>query len=74
MLPIYSVQFIVLLACAGGFYKVAELEKKSGIIWFGLSSAVFVLTWMVFHWGFVGNLSAQSLMVGVYALARRKMP
>ncbi|HEX4792474.1 MAG TPA: hypothetical protein VH370_01715 [Humisphaera sp.] len=74
MLPIYSVQFILLLACAGTFYKVAKRERKSGIIWFGLSSAVFVLTWMVFHWSYVGNLSAQSLMVGVYALARNKLP
>ena len=63
-------QFIVLLVCASFFYKAAEFEDRSGILWAGASAGFFVLTWMVFHWGFVGDLAGQAaLFVGI-ALAR----
>ena len=31
--PIYSLDFVLLLICAVGYYKAAELENKTPMVW-----------------------------------------
>jgi hypothetical protein len=64
--PLYSFQFVFLLACAVFYYKAAELDKAPGLLWAGLSVLIYLLTWQVFHWGWVGCLAGQvSLLAGI---------
>jgi len=60
----YSFQFVMLLACAGFYYKAAEVEGSSGFLWAALSAGVFVLTWIILSWGWLGCLLGQ---VGLFA-------
>lgn len=68
--PFYSFQFVLLLGCAVLFYKAAELEGESEILWVGLSVGVFALTWFGMGWGFPGNLAGQALLFGGIAVYR----
>ncbi|MGD0651596.1 MAG: hypothetical protein ABSA97_10740 [Verrucomicrobiia bacterium] len=60
----YSLQFVVLLACAAFYYKAAQMEGSSGLLWSALSVVVFILTWIVLSWGWLGCLLSQ---VGLFA-------
>ena len=65
---LYSLPFFILLCCAAGYYKAAEIEKTSGILWAGMSVAVFVTTWFVLRWGIPGDLLGQvGLLAGITA-------
>jgi len=59
-----------MFSCAAAFYKAADLENVSGILWAALSIATYCLTWFLFGWSFPGNLLGQgALLIGI-ALAR----
>ena len=47
MNPFYTFEFWLLLACTFFYYKAAEMENSSGVLWAGLSVLVFVVTWIV---------------------------
>jgi hypothetical protein len=66
----YPFQLILLLACAAGFYKAADFENSSAILWSGLSLVVFCFTWFVIGWGIPGNLFGQLLLLGGITLGR----
>jgi hypothetical protein len=62
----YSLQFVMLLACAVFYYKAAEMEDSSGFLWSALSVGVFILTWIVLSWGWLGCLLGQvALFAGI---------
>ncbi len=62
----YSFQFVMLLACAAFYYKAAEMEDSSGLLWSALSVLVFILTWIVLSWGWLGCLLGQvGLFTGI---------
>jgi hypothetical protein len=62
----YSFQFVMLLACAAFYYTAAEMEDSSGILWSALSVGVFILTWIVLSWGWLGCLLGQvALFAGI---------
>ncbi|MGA2439427.1 MAG: hypothetical protein ABSH08_00585 [Tepidisphaeraceae bacterium] len=63
---LYSLPFVVLLCCAAAYYKAADIENTSGILWAGMSVAVFCITWFVFGWGIAGDLLGQvALLAGI---------
>jgi uncharacterized membrane-anchored protein len=69
--PLYSPQFVVLIACAIAFYKGAEVEGSlKPVVWMGVSTAMFFLTWMGLHCGLMGNLIGQAAVVGVVTVVR----
>jgi len=68
--PFYSFQFVFLLVCATSYYKIAELEDSSGIVWAGMSVGVYMLTWRWLGWGYAGNLFAQAVLFGGITLWR----
>jgi len=68
--PIYSLDFVLLLICAVGYYKAAELENKTPMVWAGMSVGVFLITWRLFRWGIPGNLLGQVLLLAGITLGR----
>ena len=63
---LYSFEFVLFLACAGFFYKAAEFEDESAFLWTVLSVSIFIVTWIVFSWGWLGCLFGQlGLFVGI---------
>lgn len=60
---IYSLQFVALLVFAGAYYKAADIENASGILWAGMSVTIFLITWLFFHWGFPGIFFGQFLLL-----------
>jgi hypothetical protein len=68
--PFYSFQTLLLIVCAVAYYRAAEVENASGILWAALSVIVFLITWLLFGWGFVGNLLGQVGLLGGIAAAR----
>jgi hypothetical protein len=68
--PIYSVAFVVALVCAAAFYKAAEVEDRPPLVWAGLSAFVFYITWQILHWGLLGDLFGQGLLLAGITLMR----
>ena len=63
---LYSFSFVVLVVCAFVFYKAAELDKASRLLWTTLSAVTFLFTWLIFQWGWIGCLTGQLLLfVGI---------
>lgn len=63
---LYSLPFIVLICCAAAYYKAADIENTSGILWAGMSVVVFCITWFVIGWGIPGDLLGQvALLAGI---------
>jgi hypothetical protein len=62
----YSLQFVMLVACAVFYYRAAVMEDSSGFLWSALSVLVFLLTWIVLSWGWLGCLLGQvALFAGI---------
>jgi hypothetical protein len=71
----YSYQFVMLLACATFYYKAAEMEGSSGFLWSVLSVLIFILTWIVLTWGWLGCLLGQAgLFVGITVVRVLRKP
>jgi hypothetical protein len=45
-------------------------KNASGILWAALSVVVFLITWFLLGWGFVGNLLGQVALLGGIAVVR----
>jgi hypothetical protein len=62
--PLYSIEFLLLLCFAAGYYKAADIENASGILWAGLSALIFFTTWRLLGWGLFGDLIGQAALLG----------
>lgn len=65
---LYSFEFVLLLACAAFYYKAAEIEDSYPVLWAALSILIFLITWLVFHWGLLGCLGGQLLYLAAITL------
>ncbi len=64
--PLYSVEFVLLIVALVFYYKVADIEDAPRWLWMGLSAGVYLFTWQVLHWGFIGCLLGQvGLFLGI---------
>ena len=74
--PVYSFEFVVLLAAAVLYYKAAELEKLDHpMLWAGLSIAVSMFTWRFLSWGVIGCIGGQVVLaigIGVSRVLRSR--
>ncbi len=52
------------------YYRLAILEKASGILWSGLSIAVTLFSWLVLGWSLIGIIAGQVALFVVIWLAR----
>jgi hypothetical protein len=68
--PLYSFQIFVLLGCALAYYRAADVEKESTVLWSGASAIVYLATWCFLGWGLLGNLAGQAGLLGVIVAAR----
>ncbi len=62
-MTLYDPKLVLLLACAALFYTAGEMEKSSGVVWAGLSVVVFVVTWIVLGWSWLGCIGGQVAVV-----------
>jgi hypothetical protein len=62
-MPFYSFNFILLVVCAGFFYRAGEFERRSGLTWAGLSILISLAMWILLRGGFFSVLFGQ---VGLY--------
>lgn len=63
-------QVVLLLICAVTYWRLAEMEKIPGWIWGATSAVAYLLTWRILHYGVLGNLLGQALLLIVIGLAR----
>ena len=61
--PLYSIDFVILVICAIVWFKAAALERRPPWIWTGLSVFVYVFTWLWLHWGIIGCIFGQAMLV-----------
>jgi hypothetical protein len=77
MLPIYSINFVLLLAAAGFFYRAGEFEGEGGygLRWAGLSILTSLVLWGWLHGGLMALLLGQvGLFAGITYYRWRKKP
>jgi len=56
---------ILIVACFGAFfYRAAEFENESGLLWCGLSLLISIAAMFFLHWGLLGVVLGQ---VGLFA-------
>jgi hypothetical protein len=56
--------FLLIAVFAAFFYRAAEFENESGVIWCGLSIVISLAILFYFHWGWLGVVLGQ---VGLFA-------
>ena len=69
-LRLYSFQFLVLLLCAAFYFRAAELEDASGLLWAGLSILVSLVTWVFLSWGLLACLGGQLGLLAAITLLK----
>ncbi|MGA2800865.1 MAG: hypothetical protein ABSE97_00610 [Verrucomicrobiota bacterium] len=63
-MPYFAILLIVVFAVF--FYRAAEFEDESSLIWCGLSILISVATLFFLHWGWLGTILGQvGLFVGI---------
>jgi hypothetical protein len=55
---------LLIAVCGAFFYRAAEIENASGLLWCGLSVLISVASMFVLHWGLLGVVLGQ---VGLFA-------
>jgi hypothetical protein len=63
-MPYLAILMVVMFAVF--FYRVAEMENESGLLWCGLSVVISLATLFLFHCGWLGIALGQvGLFVGI---------
>jgi hypothetical protein len=67
---------ILIIGYFGAFYyRAAQFENESALIWCGLSVLISVLTIFWLHWGLLGMISGQAgLFIGFTLFRLRQKP
>ncbi len=61
-----GIELIMMVACAVFYYRAAEMEHASGLLWAGSSVGLWLGAAYVLHWGLLGCLATQvALFVGM---------
>jgi hypothetical protein len=61
-MPYFAILMIAVFAAF--YYRAAEFENESRLLWCGLSIAISLATLFYFHWGLLGTVLGQ---VGLFA-------
>jgi hypothetical protein len=65
-MPYFAI--LVIAAGAAFYYRAAEFENESRLLWCGLSIVISLVTLFWLHWGWLGALLGQfGLFVGITA-------
>jgi hypothetical protein len=72
-MPYWSI--LICIAFAIFFYRVAEAEDESVLIWCGLSVVISVAAFFWWHWGWLGcSLGQVGLFVGITVVRMFRKP
>jgi hypothetical protein len=72
-MPYLPILMIVMFAVF--FYRAAEMENESGLLWCGLSLVVSLATLFLFHCGWLGIVLGQAgLFVGITIFRMTQKP
>src|SRR5258708_7358210 len=75
MMGLYSFSTIVIIASAIFYYRAAQFEGKSGLLWVTLSVLISIATWKWLGWGMAGIFFGQvALFVGITLLRSNHQP
>ena len=56
-MPYFAILLIAVFAAF--FYRAAEFENESRLLWCGLSIVISIATLLFFHWGWLGTVLGQ---------------
>ena len=62
LLRLYSFEFVILVASATLFFRMAKAENSPVFLWTSLSILISVITWIVFNWGILGCVAGQLVL------------
>jgi hypothetical protein len=66
---------LIVAICGAFFYRAAEFENESGLLWCGLSVAISVAILFFLHWGLLGIVLGQiGLFVGITLFRMTRKP
>jgi hypothetical protein len=71
-IPYFAILLIVAFAIF--FYRAANFENESGLLWCGLSVSISLLTLFFFGWGWLGCLLGQAGLfvgIGIFRMMRK---
>jgi hypothetical protein len=71
-MPYFTILLVVVFAVF--FYRAAEFENESGLLWSGLSVLVSVVALFFFHWSWLGCLLGQAGLfvgIGIFRVVRK---
>jgi hypothetical protein len=71
-MPYFAILLIVIFAIF--FYRAAEFENESGLLWCGLSVLVSVVALFFCGWGWLGCLLSQAGLfvgIGIFRMMRK---
>jgi len=72
-MPYLPILMIVVFAVF--YYRAAEMEKESGLLWCGLSILISITTLFFLRWGWLGTVLGQAgLFVGITLLRMTRKP
>lgn len=66
---------LIVALFAAFFYRAAEFENESGLLWCGLSLVISIAAMFLLHWGLLGVVLGQvALFVGITILRMTRKP
>jgi len=72
-MPYFTILLIGL--CGAFFYRAAEFENESRLLWCGLSIVISLATMFFLHWGWLGIVFGQvGLFVGITVFRMTRKP
>ena len=72
-MPYFTILLIAL--CGAFFYRAAEIENASGLLWCSLSVLISVACMFFLHWGLLGVVLGQvGLFVGITVFRMTRKP
>ena len=72
-MPYFAILLIAVFAAF--FYRAAEFENESRLLWCGLSIVISIATLLFFHWGWLGTVLGQvGLFVGITVFRMTRKP
>ena len=72
-MPYFAI--LLIAVCAAFFYRAAEFENKSRLLWCGLSIVISLATLFYLGWGWLGTVLGQvGLFVGITVFRMMRKP
>jgi hypothetical protein len=74
MLPLYSINFVLLVVFAIFFYRAGQFDDGPGLLWAALSVFISLLIWQWLQWGLLAMILGQVVLfagIGFFRAMRK---